>query len=341
MTPLADMLAIVVREPGGPGVLVAEHRTAPVPGPGEALVAVAEAGVNFADVVMRSGDTRIPTPFVPGVEGSGRVVAVGDDVTEVRAGDRVSWAPVKDGAAVGSYAEFVCVPEFELLPLPDDVSFELAAAVTLQGLTAHYLATEQVPVGPATTAVVHAAAGGTGGMTVQWLRHLGATVIGTVSTAEKARVAASLGADHVIVLGEGVDPVPEVLRLTGGRGADYVVDGVTGPDFRRNLAMIADRGRVCVFGRAGGLPEPFSPLELVDRSATVAGAKMTNFLRSREEVLRKIGDVWTGVREGWLAPRIHATLPLTRAAEAHRLIESRATAGKLLLRVSDLQEVSP
>jgi NADPH:quinone reductase len=336
MTTLTDeMVAIVVREPGGPEVMAFERRPAPTPGPGEALVAVVAAGVNFADVVMRRGETRTPAPFIPGVEGSGVVAGVGPGVSEVHVGDRVSWAPVKAGASVGSYASRVCVPEVELLPLPDDVSFELAAAITLQGLTAHYLATEQVAVGPETTVLVHAAAGGTGAIAVQWLKHLGATVIGTVSTEAKARAAATAGVDHPIVVGADRDPVPEVLRLTGGRGVDYIVDGVAGPGFRRNLAMIGDRGRICVFGRAGGLPEPFSPLELLERSAVVAGAMMTNFLRSREEVLRKIDDVWRGVREGWLVPRVHATLPLADAAEAHRLLEGRATTGKLVLSVQE------
>jgi NADPH2:quinone reductase len=312
-----------------------ERWPSPTPGPGQALVAVAAAGVNFADIVMRRGEARTRPPFIPGVEGSGRVVDVGPGVAEVRVGDRVAWAPVKAGASIGSYASLVCVPEVELLPLPDEVSFELAAAITLQGLTAHYLVTEQVAISPETTVLVHAAAGGTGSVTVQWLKHLGATVIGAVSTEEKAKVATSVGVDHAIVLSANTDPVPEVLRLTDGRGVDYIVDGVAGPMFQRNLAMIADRGRICVFGRAGGLPEPFSPLELLERSATVAGAMMTNFLRSREEVLRKIDDVWRGVQEGWLAPRVQATFPLAEAAEAHRLIEDRATTGKLVLSVQE------
>jgi NADPH2:quinone reductase len=330
------MLAMVVREPGGPDVLDLERLRSPVPGPGEALVAVAAAGVNFADVVMRRGETQIPRPFIPGVEGSGRVVAVGAGVTEVRPGARVSWAPVKAGAAVGSYGTRLCVPEAELLPLPDDITVEIAAAVTLQGLTAHYLVTEQVDVVPGMWVLVHAAAGGTGAITVQWLKHLGANIIGTVSTAAKAEVAAAAGVDHPIVIGDaGDDLVPTVMAVTGGHGVDYVVDGVAGPMFRKNLELIADRGRICVFGRAGGFPEPFSPLELLERSATVSGGMLTNFLRSREEVLRKIDDVWTGVREGWLVPRVHATLPLADAAEAHRLLEGRATTGKVVLALPD------
>jgi NADPH2:quinone reductase len=329
------MVAVVVREPGPPEAMVVERRPAPRPGPCEALVAVVTAGVNFADVVMRRGETQLVPPFIPGVEGSGRVIAVGAAVSGVRVGDRVAWAPVKAGAAVGSYASLLSVPEVELLAVPDDISFELAAAITLQGLTAHYLVTDQIAITPETTVLVHAAAGGTGTITVQWLKHLGATVIGTVSTEEKAAVAAKAGVDHPIVLSPDADVVADVLRLTDGRGVDYIVDGVAGPGFRRNLAMIATRGRICVFGRAGGLPEPFSPLELLEKSATVAGGMMTNFLRSRQEVLDKIGDVWRGVREGWLAPHIHASFPLAEAAEAHRLLEARATTGKLVLTVQE------
>jgi NADPH2:quinone reductase len=221
----------------------------------------------------------------------------------------------------------------QLLPLPGEVSLELAAAITLQGLTAHYLATEQAPIATGTTALVHAAAGGTGMVTVQWLKHLGATVIGTVSTEEKAVAAKAAGLDHAIVLATHEDPVPEVLRLTAGRGVDYVVDGVAGAMFRRDLAMLAHRGRVCVFGRAGGFPEPFSPLELLEKSLTVSGGFMTNFLRSREEVLRKAEDVWGGLREGWLVPSVHAVVPLADAAEAHRMLESRSTIGKVVLSV--------
>jgi NADPH2:quinone reductase len=202
-------------------------------------------------------------------------------------------------------------------------------------VTAHYLVTEQVDVVPGMWVLVHAAAGGTGAITVQWLKHLGATVIGTVSTPEKAAVAAEVGVDHPLVVGEGDVLSATVRDLTSGHGVDYVVDGVAGPMFRTNLELVADRGRIVVFGRAGGFPEPFSPLELLEKSATVAGAMMTNFLRTREEVLRKIDDVWQGVREGWLAPRVHATLPLAHAAEAHRLLEGRATTGKLVLAVED------
>ena len=327
------MRAMVVRAAGDPSVLGIEDVPEPTPQPGHALVRVAYAGVNFADVVMRLGETRTPLPLIPGVEGSGEVVEVGDGVAQFRAGDRVSWAPVKGAAAVGSYAELLNVSEQELLPVPDDVPLETAAAITLQGLTAHYLATEQVVIGPNSTVLVHAAAGGTGSVTVQWLKHLGATVIGTVSTEAKAVVAKEAGADHVILYTEQ-DVVAGVARITNGKGVHYIVDGVTGPRFRQNFALAADRARICVFGRAGGPPEPFSPLELLEKSITVAGAIMTNFLRSREEVLRKADDVWCGVRDGWLVPRVHAVLPLEQAAAAHRQLEGRESTGKLVLHVT-------
>jgi NADPH2:quinone reductase len=168
---------------------------------------------------------------------------------------------------------------------------------------------------------------------VQWASRLGATVLATVSTDEKAAVAAAAGAHHVIRYDE-VDFVDEVRRITDGRGVDYIVDGVGAGTFAGGLRALADRGRICVFGRAGGLPESFSPLELTTRSLTVSGGYMTNFLRTREEVLRKAGDLWSAVREGWLTPLIHSVRPLSEAAAAHTALESRATAGKSVLQVS-------
>ena len=327
------MRAVIIDGPGEAGVLRLGEAPEPRPGPGDVLVAVAAAGLNFADVVMRLGETNMTCPYIPGVEGSGRVIELGPGVTDFEIGDRVAWAPVWGAAAVGSYAERIVVPAAQLLGVPDGVSLQLAAAVTLQGLTAHYLVTEQVPITSTTVVLVHAAAGGTGMVTVQWLKHLGATVIGTVSTDEKAVAAKAAGLDHAVVLATHGDPVAEVLRLTDGRGVDYIVDGVAGPNFRRNFAMLANRGRVTVFGRAGGLAEPFSPLELLPKAITVSGALMNHFLRSREEVLRKADNVWTGVREGWLDPRIHGVLPLADAADAHRMLESRRTIGKVVLDV--------
>jgi NADPH2:quinone reductase len=290
--------------------------------------------------VTRRGDFSLPYPLIPGVEGSGWVEQTGPGVTGLRVGDRVSWAPVKLGTSIGSYAEFAAVHAEQAIPIPDDVTFEQAAALTLQGLAAHYLATEQIQAGPGVTALVHAAAGGTGALVVQWLKHLGATVIGTVSTEQKAAVATAAGADHV-VLYTREDFAAAAQKLTGGRGVDYIVDGVSGPDFGRNLDALAVRGRVCVFGRTAGLPGPVDPMALLGKSLTISGGSMPNFLRTREELLRKANDVWEALRAGWLAPRIHALLPLADAAEAHRQLEARGTTGKLVLSVAQAATRQP
>jgi NADPH2:quinone reductase len=303
-----------------------------VPSEGEALVEVAYAGVNFADVLMASGGGATPYPFIPGVEGSGRVIDVGPGV-DLPVGTRVAWAPVKRASSVGSYAELEAVGVEQLLPLPDDVSLLDAAAITLQGLTAHYLANEQHPIGEGTTVLVHAAAGGTGRLVVQWAKHLGATVIGTASTPEKAADARAAGADHLILYTD-VDFADEVLRITDGAGADYIVDGVGRSTFRDDLRAVAARGTICVFGRAAGPPEPFSPLELIARSITVSGGYMTNFLRTRDEVLRKADDVWRAMREGWLQQRIHSVRPVADAMSAHEELGARRTTGKLVLEVT-------
>jgi NADPH2:quinone reductase len=200
-------------------------------------------------------------------------------------------------------------------------------------VTAHYLVKEIRPVERGTRVLVHAGAGGTGRTVVQWLRHLGAEVFATVGTIDKGRVATEAGADHVILYDE-VDLVDAVRALTGGAGVDYVVDGVGGPSFRRNLRVLAERGTVCVFGRAGGAPETFSSMELLAKGITVTGAMSSQFLRTREEYLRKGDEVWRGIRDGWLTPLVHRVVPLDDAAEAHRLLEGRHTVGKLVLRVA-------
>lgn len=322
------MRAIVVEQPGGPGVLAVRELPVPEPGPGQVLVRVAAAGVNYADVMMRSGRTAAPFPCTPGVEGAGTVVRPGADADGFAVGDRVAWSPVAGAGGWGSYAEYQCVAAAQLVPVPDDLGLDVAATVLLQGLTAHYLACEQYPVGPGTVVLVHAAAGGTGLMVTHWLRHLGATVIGTVSTEAKAALARAAGADHVLV---GYDDFPAAVRdLTDGLGAHYVVDGI-GSTFRQDLAAVRPRGRICVFGQAGGLPEPFSPLELIPKSVTVSGGYMTNFLRTRDEVLAKADAVWAGVREGWLPSEAAGVYPLEKAADAHALLEGRGSTGKLIL----------
>lgn len=323
--------AVTVDAPGDPSVLRLAERPTPDVGPREVLVATAFAGVNFADVLMRQGLSNSGYPLVPGVEGSGVVVALGSDVSEVRVGDRVAWAPVKRASNIGSYAELSVIGVEQALPVPDDIPLDTAAAMALQGLTAHYLVHDQHPIEPGTTVLVHAGAGGTGRLVVQWLASLGAEVIATVGSEEKRAVARDAGARHVINYRE-VDFADEVLALTEGRGVDYVVDGVGAGTFRGDLRAVADRGRICVFGRAAGVPEQFSPIELVFRSITVSGGYMTNFLRDRAEVLRKASELWAAVRDNALTP-LTTTLPLEEAHEAHARIESRASVGKFVLEV--------
>jgi NADPH2:quinone reductase len=327
------MRAIEVLRTGGPSVLTLAEVADPVAGDGQVVVEVAYAGVNFADVVMRRGEAMTAPPFVPGVEGSGRVVALGPGADPALLGRRVSWAPVAGASAIGSYAERLALRAEQLLPLPDDVSLRDAAALTLQGLTAHYLATEQVTIGPGTSVLVHAGAGGTGRLLVQWAKHLGATVFVTVGSPVKAEVARAAGADHAICYRD-TDFAEEVLRLTGGRGVDYIADAVGAGTFRGDLRAAAVRGRVCVFGRAAGMPEQLSPLELFPKSLTVSGGNMTNFLRTRDEVLRKAGELWQAVRDGWLHQQLHSVRPLAEAAVAHDALESRGTTGKLLLELA-------
>ena len=328
------MRAISIQETGPPSVLRVRELDAPRPGPGEARVRVVAAGVNFADVVMRSGRIPSPLPMVPGVEGAGIVEALGEGVTDVSVGDRVAWAPVMGaGAVLGSYAEFENVSTDGLVPVPDAVPLETAAAVVLQGLTAHYLVHDKVRIGAGTRVVVHAAAGGMGLLLCRWLKRLGAHVMGTVSTAEKAEHARDAGADETILYTEE-DFAARVLELTGGAGADYVIDGVGQTTFRKNLECLAVQGHVCLYGMASGPPDPISPLELLPKALSISGGMMTNFLRTREEVLRKGAEVFDGVEAGWLAPPRVTAFALEEAAEAHTLLEGRGSSGKLVLQVS-------
>lgn len=323
------MKAMRVTKAGDPGVLRVEDIAQPRPGPGEALVRNHAVGVNYADIYMRNGSARVPVPFpfTPGIEGAGTVEAVGDGVSEVHPGDRVAYA-----AGPGSYAEYHVVKVGLLAPLPSDLSFEQGAAIILQGMTAHYLLHEFYPVRRGSTVLVHAAAGGMGHLLIQWLKHIGATAIGTVSTEEKAKVAREAGADHVIIYTQQ-DFVEEVKKITGGKGVDYIVDGVGKTTFTKNLDALCNRGWATVFGMASGPAEPVVPNSLMMKALTISGGSLYNYMNTREEVMRRANDVFAGVREGWLKIRLYRTLPLEEAAEAHRLLESRATTGKLLLQL--------
>lgn len=300
------MNAIRVTAFGDPSVLVLRDVPRPDPGPGEARVRLRAAGVNFADLGMRAGRGGRPLPYTPGFEGAGVVDAVGPDVREVNPGDRVVYLN-----RLGSYAEFNTVPAAELIPLPERLSFSEGAAATLQGVTAHTL-------------------GGLGLLLVRWFKHLGATVFGTVSTAEKAAAARDAGADHVILY-TVQDFASEARRLTDGRGIDYIVDGVGRTTFLNDLDAARIGGHVYLYGQASGPAEPFAPSALMGKSISLTGGNMSNYVRTREELLRRADAVFNGLQAGWLRVRIDLRLPLAEAAEAHRHLEQRGTIGKVVL----------
>jgi NADPH2:quinone reductase len=321
---------IRIDEYGGPEVLRLREIDLPEPGPGEVRVRLHAAGLNFVDIYYRRGDFPAPLPFTPGNEGSGIVEAIGEGVEEFKPGDRVTYT-----LHPGSYAEANIVPANLLIPLPDDLSFEQGAAITLQGLTAHYLIYEFRFPKRGDTVLIHAAAGGMGLLLAQWAKHLGANVIGTVSTEEKAQAVRAAGADHVIIYTER-DFVAETLRLTDGHGADLIIDGVGRTTFAGNLEAAAVRGHVVVYGQAGGLPEPIQPISLMERSISISGGLLNNFMRTREESLRRAGDVIRGIREGWLGLNIDRVFPLEEAAEAQRRLESRGSTGKIILKTKGI-----
>jgi len=323
------MKAIRVAKYGGPEELKLLELPEPKPGAGEALVRLHAVGVNFADIYFRSGSARVPIPFpfTPGIEGAGVVEGVGPGVSEVKPGDRVAYST----RTVGSYAECQVVSARQLVPLPKGVSFEDGAAIILQGLTAHYLVHEFYPIKRGSTVLVHAAAGGMGLLLVQWLKHLGAMAIGTVSTEEKAKVARQAGADHVILYTQQ-DFAEEVKKVTGGAGVDYVIDGVGQTTFAKNFDALKIRGWATIFGMASGPADPVVPNSLMGKSLTVSGGALFNYMLTRDELLGRAQGVFQGLREGWLNLHIDRTFPLADASEAHRLLENRQTVGKLILK---------
>jgi len=322
------MRAIRVHAVGGAEVLVPEEIPAPSPGPKEALVRLSAAGVNFIDIYHRIGLYPLPLPFTPGNEGAGVVEAVGPDVTEVRAGDRVAYA-----MSTGSYAELAVVPVFRLVPIPDAVSFEAAAAVMLQGMTAHYLAHSTFPLAPGHQALVHAAAGGVGLLLVQMAKKRGARVLGTVSTEAKAEAARRAGADVVIrYMEEDFEAVAR--RETDGRGLDVVYDSVGKTTFDKSLRSLRPRGMLALYGQSSGPVPPFDPGELAKRgSLFLTRPSLAHYNLDRAELLARAGDVLSWMEKGELEVKIDRTLPLAQAKEAHRLLESRQTSGKLVLTI--------
>jgi NADPH2:quinone reductase len=319
------MRAIQVKRHGGPEALEYVEVETPRPKNGEALVRLEAIGVNFVDVYHRTGLYRLELPLTPGSEGAGVVEEVGPGVTEVRKGDRVAWAMV-----VGSCAEYAVVPAWKLVPIPSGVDSRTAAAAILQGMTAHYLAISTYPLKKSDTALVHAAAGGIGGLLVQVAKMRGARVFGTVSTEEKAKIAREAGADEVINYKER-DFETEVMRLTGGKGVNVVYDSVGKTTFDKSLNCVTRRGLLALFGQSSGPVPPFDPARLAKNGIYLTRPSLTHYAADREELLWRASEIFTWIREGRLKLRIDRDLPLRDASKAHRLLEGRETKGKLIL----------
>ncbi len=327
------MKAIQVSELGGPEVLCLEDVAAPEPGPGEALVRVEVAGVNFLDIYYRSGflwggHRGRTLPYIPGAEAAGIVAAVGDGVSHVTVGERVAYG-ISNGR--GAYAELNAVPAWHLFPVPAAVDLQTAGAIMQQGMTAHYLCHGVFPLGPGHTALVHAAAGGTGLALTQMARLRGARVIGTVSTRAKAEIATAAGAHEVIVT-EEQDFVTGVGRRTGGDGVNVVYDGVGRTTFEGSLDCLAPRGAMVLYGQSSG---PVPPLDTAILNAkgslSLWRPSLTDYVANREDVLHRAGDIFHWIESGELTVTVGGIFPLAEAADAHRRLESRASTGKLLL----------
>lgn len=321
------MLAVVVNATGGPDVLTPEIRPSPEPGPGELRVAVTAAGVNYLDVYQRSGAYPMPTPFIAGSEGAGVVTAVGTEVQSVSAGDLVAWAMVP-GAG---YAEEVVVPAARTVPLPAGLDPETAAAVMLQGLTAHYLTTSTYPVRPGDVALVHAAAGGVGLLLTQAVVRRGGRVIATTSTEEKATLARAAGASDVVLYGER-DVAAEVRELTEGKGVSVVYDGVGHATFEASMDSLRTRGMFVLYGASSGKVAPVDPQLLnVKGSLFFTRPTLADHIRERSELVARSSELFGWVLAGDLHVRIGARYSLADARRAHEDLEARRTAGKSLL----------
>jgi len=300
----------------------------PVPQPkaNEAVVKLSASGVNFIDVYQREGRYKVALPFVLGQEGAGTVTAVGADVKSVKVGDRVAWTSV-----LGSYAEYSAVPADRLVQVPAGVSDQQAAAAMLQGMTAHYLAHDSYPLKRGETALVHAAAGGVGLLLVQMAHNIGARVIATVSTEEKAKLAREAGADEIIFYTQQ-DFEAETKRLTGGKGVDVVYDSVGKTTFEKGLNILRPRGMMALYGGSSGAVPPFDPIILTQKgSLFLTRPSLGNYIATRAELEARSGAVFGMMASGKLKLRIEHTYPLAEAQRAHRELEGRKTTGKLLL----------
>ncbi|MFO0762059.1 MAG: quinone oxidoreductase [Byssovorax sp.] len=312
--------------PGGPDVLTLEEHETPAPGPGQALVRVEAAGVNFIDIYQRSGQYKVPPPMPLGLEGAGVVEAVDQGVSSVQPGDRVAWASYP-----GSYATHVAIAAERLVPVPDEVDLKTAAAAMLQGMTAHYLCNTTYPLRAGDTCLVHAAAGGVGLLLCQMAKKLGARVIGTVSTEEKAELARGAGADEVILYTK-TDFTTEARKLTEGRGVNVVYDSVGKDTWQGSLDCLSPRGMMVLYGQSSGAVPPFDPQLLAHKgSLFFTRPSLKDYVATRDELLARAGDVLGAVRRGTLNVAIGGTYALADAAQAHQDLASRKTTGKLIL----------
>ncbi len=317
--------AVEIAETGGPEVMRLVQRPDPVASDGEMTVAVAAAGVNFIDTYHRSGLYDMALPLVLGQEGAGTVLEVGAGVDGFAPGDRVAWA-----GSPGSYAERAAVNAAVAFKVPDDIDLETAASIGVQGLTAHYLVTDCPRIGPGDRCLVHAGAGGTGRLIVQMAKLRGAAVVATVGSDAKAELARAAGADHVVNYSTS-DLVATVEAAVGPEAIDVVYDGVGAAVYDDSLALLRLQGSMVTFGNASGAVEPKAPLHLMGKSLWLTRPKLWDFIATRDALDARAAEVFGWISSGDLEVRIGARLPLAEAAEAHRLIQGRSIAGKILL----------
>ena len=320
------MKALQVQKTGGPEALTLVDIPVPAPKPNEAVVKIAATGVNFIDIYFREGRYPAPLPFVNGQEGAGTVSAVGSDVKSLKVGDRVAYCGVQ-----GSYAEYAAVPADRLVKVPEGVTDQQAAAAMLQGMTAHYLVHSAYPLKKGETALIHAAAGGAGLLLVQMAKMIGARVIGTAGSEEKARLAKDAGADEVILYTQK-DFEEETKRLTGNKGVDVVYDGVGKTTFDKDLNILRPRGYLALFGGSSGPVPPFDPIKLSQKgSLFLTRPSLVNYIATREELEHRANDVLGWIAAGKLKLRIAHIYKLADAHQAQRDLEGRKTTGKLIL----------
>ena len=320
------MRAIQISQTGGPEVLTLRDLPTPAPGPGQALMRIEACGINFIDVYLREGRYPAQLPFIPGQEAAGVVVALGPGVTTLKVGERVAWCNVP-----GTYAQFAVAPVTRLIAIPEGVTTRQAAAAMLQGMTAHYLSRSTYPIQPDDTVLIHAGAGGVGLLLIQMAKRLGARVLTTVSSEEKAALAREAGADEAILYTRE-DFAAKVRELTGGKGVAVVYDSVGKTTFDGSLSCLRPRGLLALFGGSSGAVPPFDLIQLSTRgSLYITRPTLKDYTATREDLELRAGDVLRWVADGSLKLRMEHSYPLAEAAQAHRDLEARRTTGKVLL----------